>query len=370
MAAPIDTPTKPRKRRSKKIVLITDSMEIAKAADLVYVHDTEPGIQRKKKGKNWSYIGADGEKIKDKATIERINKLAIPPAYKDVWISPDENGHIQATGRDEKGRKQYRYHERWNNFREGTKFDRMLLFGQALPAIRERIDHDLRRRDLSREKVLAAVVSLLGKTFIRIGNREYAKDNDSYGLTTMQDDHAEFSGDKVTFTFRGKSGKDHAVNLTNKRLAKVVRACQDLPGQQLFQYVNGDGKVHAITSNDVNAYLHEIAGQEFTAKDFRTWGGTTLAVLACAELGTCEAPTKAETKKRLSQMIKNVAEQLGNTPSVSKKYYVHPAIGEQYIEGKLLPLLAEEEAKANDGNYGLVAEERVVMKVLQNLRSA
>src|SRR5579871_6214876 len=244
----------------------------AKAADLRYVNDDEPGITRKKSGRGFVYTGANGERVHDKATLERIRALVIPPAWTDVWICPDPDGHIQVTGRDAKGRKQYRYHERWREVRDQTKFDRMIAFGEALPKIRERVQADLSLRGLPREKVLAAVVQLLGSTFIRIGNSEYARDNDSYGLTTMLDDHVDIHGATLHFEFRGKSGKEHAIDLKDRRLAQIVKRSQDIPGEQLFQYADADGTNHAITSSDVNAYIHEISGgADFTAKDFRTW---------------------------------------------------------------------------------------------------
>jgi DNA topoisomerase-1 len=346
----------------KKIRLIVDPEAAAKAAKLVYVSDEEPGIQRVPSGKGFKYLAPDGKRIKDKDMLERIAALAIPPAYTDVWISPLEDGHIQATGRDAKGRKQYRYHPRWRDQRDETKFYRMILFGEALPEIRERIAHDLSLRGLPREKVLATVVQLLGTTFIRIGNPEYARNNESFGLTTLLDDHVEISGSTMHFEFRGKSGKEHAIDLRDKRLARLIKQCQDVPGQQLFQYVDAEGNPHSITSTDVNAYLREISGQDFTAKDFRTWGGTTLAVLAFAELGDPDA--EADGKKYTVQMIKSVAAQLGNTQAVCRKYYVHPAVSEAYLAGKLLPLLAKAQAEGDLLNE-LTPEERTVMALLR-----
>jgi DNA topoisomerase-1 len=346
----------------KKIQLITDPQAAAKAANLVYVSDEEPGIQRKRSGKGFTYLDTEGNRVKDKTTLERIRSLVIPPAWKEVWICPLEDGHIQATGRDEKERKQYRYHPRWQELRDETKFHRMILFGEALPQMRERIEQDMRKHGLPREKVLATVVQLLGTTFIRIGNPEYVRANDSFGLTTLLDDHVEINGTNVHFEFRGKSGKEHAVDLRNKRLARIVKQCQDVPGQQLFQYIDNNGSYHAITSGDVNNYIREIGGQEFTAKDFRTWGGTTLAVLACAELGPCD--DEKQLKKNVSQMIKTVAEQLGNTQAVCRKYYVHPIIAERYGEGELLPLL-EKYRTAADTVDGFYPEERTVMALLR-----
>lgn len=347
---------------AKKIQLITDPEAAAKAAQLVYVTDEEPGIRRQRVGKHFTYLDPEGNRIRDKQTLERIKALGIPPAWKDVWICPLEDGHIQATGRDEKGRKQYRYHTRWQALRDETKFHRMLLFGKALPAMRERIAHDLRRQGLPREKVLAAVVQLLGTTFIRIGNPEYVRANDSFGLTTLLDDHVEINGSKVRFEFRGKSGKEHAINLQDKRLARIIKQCQDVPGQRLFQYVDEDGNPHSITSTDVNDYIREIGGQEFTAKDFRTWGGTTLAVRAFKDLGPCD--DEKLLKKNVVQMIRQVAQQLGNTQAVCRKYYVHPVIAESYGKGELLSLL-ERYDKAARSDEGLYPEELTVMALLR-----
>ncbi|HLU08315.1 MAG TPA: hypothetical protein VK003_01505, partial [Oceanobacillus sp.] len=279
---------------TKKIRLITDPEAAAKAAALIYMSDEAPGIRRRRAGKGFVYLDTDGKPIKDKKTLERIQSLAIPPAYTDVWISPLEDGHIQATGRDAKGRKQYRYHPRWSEQREQTKFNRMILFGEALPGIRERIARDLALRGLPREKVLATIVELLGTTFIRIGNPEYVKTNDSFGLTTLRDEHVDVNGSKVRFEFTGKSGKENTVDLHDKRLARIIKQCQDIPGQHLFQYWDEDGNSQAILSGDVNNYLREIGGQEFTAKDFRTWGGTTQAVVAFAELGPCADESQAK----------------------------------------------------------------------------
>jgi DNA topoisomerase-1 len=274
-------------------------------------------------------------------------------------------GHVQATGRDAKGRKQYRYHPHWAEQRDQTKFDRMIGFGEVLPAIRERVMQDMLLRGQPREKVLAAVVQLLGTTFIRIGNPEYVRANESFGLTTLRDEHVEVNGATVHFEFRGKSGKEHAVDLHDKRLARIIKRCQDVPGQLLFQYWGEDGATHAITSTDVNNYLREIGGPEFTAKDFRTWGGTSLAALAFADLGPCEDETQA--KKNTVQMIKAVAEQLGNTREVCRKYYIHPIIAEAYAEGKLLPLI-EKCRSAADASDGLFPEERAVMALLRQRR--
>ena len=353
-----------RARSHRHITLTDDPRKMAKAAHLRYVNDDEPGISRKRSGKGWSYYDASGKLIRDAGVRDRIASLVIPPAWADVWICADENGHIQATGRDDRGRKQYRYHPRWQEVRDESKFERMMQFGEALPRIRERVEQDLRRKGLPREKVLAAVVALLGSTFIRIGNSEYARNNDSYGLTTMMDEHVDVSGAKIHFEFRGKSGKEHAVDLRDRRLARVVKACQDVPGQALFQYTDADGSAHAITSSDVNAYLREISGEPFTAKDFRTWGGTTLAVAALGVLEPFE--TQVQLKQTLTQMYREVAGTLGNTVAVCRKYYVHPAVVAAYEQGRLVDLLAKVTPEVNgDAQPSLERCEAAVMALLK-----
>lgn len=307
--------------------------------ELRYVNADEPGIRRKRAGKGFTYLAPDGSRITDPDVLNRIRSLGVPPAYREVWICLTPDGHIQATGRDEKGRKQYRYHPRWNELRDQTKFDRMIAFGEALPTIRERVQQDLVLPGMPREKILATVVELLGTTFIRIGNEEYARHNESFGLTTMQDEHVAVEGSKVHFEFRGKSGKEHVIDLKDRRLAKIIKKSQDLPGEHLFQYKDADGTVRAITSSDVNAYLREITGQDFTAKDFRTWGGTTLALLALT--GIDPAENKGALRKNLSTMVKEVSSQLGNTTTVCRKYYIHPRVLEAYGEGKLAPFAGE-----------------------------
>lgn len=364
-------PAGKRSRQQRSQPPVSDPQAAAAAANLVYVSDADPGIRRKKASKGFRYLLPDGQPVKDKATLARIEALAIPPAYQTVWISLAADGHMQATGRDDKGRKQYRYHARWQEQRAGTKFERMILFGEALPALRQQLQADLRRHGLPREKVLAAVISLLGKTFIRVGNAEYARTNESYGLTTLQDDHADITGSLMTFTFRGKSGKDHDITLRDRRLAKVVRESQDLPGQHLFQYMDADKTVHAINSTDVNTYLHTISGQSFTAKDFRTWGGTTLAVRTCATLEPADDLSDHAGKKQITRMLKAVAAELGNTPSVCRKYYVHPVVGEAYLAGRLLPMLDAETGVGETADpYDLDAAERVVIRLLRAVRDS
>ena len=271
-------------RRTKKkiaeIEVAPEPADVAEDAGLRYVSDEQPGYTRKAKGDDFEYFDADGKRIRDETRLFRIRRLAVPPAYTDVWICPSPNGHIQATGRDARGRKQYRYHERWREVRDENKYDRMVVFGKALPKIRRRVNRDLKRRGLPREKVLATVVQLLERTFIRIGNEEYVKENKSFGLTTIRNHHVEVTAAKLEFRFRGKGGKKHEVDVTDRRLAKIIRQLQDLPGQEIFQYVDDEGEVRDVTSQDVNDYLREITGEEFTAKDFRTWAGTVLAAIA------------------------------------------------------------------------------------------
>lgn len=353
---------KKRTRRQTPPQIDTDPIAAARAARLRYVNDGEPGIHRRRSGKGWSYYDANGKLIRDAAVRERISALAIPPAWTDVWICADANGHIQATGRDAKGRKQYRYHPRWQEARDQTKFDRMMLFGQTLPKIREHVEQDMSLPGLPREKVLAAVVALLGSTFIRIGNPEYARNNDSFGLTTMRDEHVEIHGSKIHFEFRGKSGKEHAVDLRDRRLVRIIKRSQDVEGQALFQYTDADGNSHAVTSSDVNRYLRDISGQDFTAKDFRTWGGTTLAVAALGNLDPFENQT--QYRHNVMEMYRAVAAQLGNTVAVCRKYYVHPAVIVAYEQNDLQPLL-DRAAPSDEGDRLSLAHcERAVMELL------
>ena len=341
-----------------------DPEKSAQRAGLHYVHDDTPGITRRRAGKGFSYRDLKGKTIKDEAVRERINKLAIPPAYKEVWICPDPDGHIQATGLDEKGRKQYRYHPRWSEVRDEAKFTRLIAFAHALPAIRKRTDADLRKRSLSREKVLAAIVQLLEKTAIRVGNEEYARQNETYGLTTMENRHVEVEGKTVHFEFTGKSHKDHEIDLKDAKLAKVVEQLQDLPGQSLFQFVDSDGQTHNISSGDVNDYLHEIAGEHFTAKDFRTWAGTVAASLALQEFE--EFSDKGTAAQNVVEAVKVVAEKLGNTPAVSRRSYIHPAVIEAYFDGDMLDSMQQKvEEELSDNLAGLKPEEAAVLGLLQ-----
>jgi DNA topoisomerase I len=343
---------------------IANPVESAKAAGLRYVSDTTPGIRRKRVGKNFSYIGVDGKPIHDPEELRRIKSLGIPPAYTHVWICPDPYGHIQATGRDAKGRKQYRYHPRWRAVRDETKYGRMIAFGQTLHLIRERTDRDLALPGLPREKVLATVVQLLEATLIRVGNDEYARSNKSFGLTTMHDRHVDISGSTLRFHFRGKSGKKHTINMSDRRLARIVKRCRDIPGHELFQYIDDAGKPQDVTSDDVNAYLRGITGQEFTAKDFRTWAGTVLAAIALKEFESFDS--QAQAKKNIVRAIERVAERLGNTPSICRKCYVHPAVLDAYLDGSLIDVLKQRaEHELTESINDLRPEEAAVMALLQ-----
>ena len=310
---------------------VVEHRKTARRTGLNYVTDGVAGISRRRVGKGWAYYYPDGTRITDRQERRRLNSLAIPPAWTDVWICPDPKGHIQATARDARGRKQYRYHTTYREARDHSKFRRMLEFSEVLPAIRERVERDLRGPDLSRRQILAATVRLLDKTLIRVGNDEYAKGNRSYGLTTLRRQHVKVEGSVLRFSFRGKSGVQHAVAVTDRRIARIVQRCQDLPGRELFKYINGDGKRQTITSDDVNEYLRHASGRNVSAKDFRTWGGTILAAVALREAGP--APTKREATRAINRAIDVVAEQLGNTRAVCRKYYVHPALLSAYMDG-------------------------------------
>ena len=311
----------------------------ARIAGLRYVHDDQPGITRRRLRSGWRYTAPDGTVIREPDDVARINRLAIPPAYTDVWICPNPRGHLQATGRDARGRKQYRYHPKWREVRDQTKYNRMLAFGDALPRIRGRIDSDLSLPGLCREKILATVVRLLDTTYIRIGNEEYARENNSVGLTTMQDRNVEVAGTTVRFRFRGKHGKDHDIDVRDRRVARIIARCQELPGHDLFQYADDEGTMHPVQSGDVNAYLHDISGDDFTAKDFRTWGGTILAAWALQELGAYES--EYEAKRHMLQAIDSVAKRLGNTPTICRKCYIHPEVLNAHIDGTLLTALKQ-----------------------------
>jgi DNA topoisomerase-1 len=341
-----------------------DARDVARDAGLRYAADDRPGIRRRRQGRGFSYRAADGTLIRDRETLARIRALAIPPAWTDVWICPSPNGHLQASGRDARGRKQYRYHERWRTRRGADKFARMLAFGKALPRIRARCDADLARRGVPREKVLAAVVRLLELTLIRVGNDEYARLNRSFGLTTLRDRHARIDGASIRFRFRGKSGRQHEVDLRDRRLAGVVRRCQELPGQELFQYIDEDGVVRDVSSDDVNDYLEAASGERFTAKDFRTWAGTVLAYRALMALQPADGDHAA--RRAVVQAIQQTADRLGNTPAVARGSYVHPAVVDAYLDGRLRGALVEVAEDQREPPPGAdPAEERAVLALLR-----
>jgi len=311
-----------------------DPLEAAEEAGLRYVSDNQTGYTRKANEQGFEYFDTDREPIRDEQRLLRISRLAIPPAWSDVWISPSANGHIQATGRDARKRKQYIYHERWREMRDENKYERIVSFGKTLPKIRRRVSKDLSLPGLPRKKVLAAIAQLLELSFIRVGNEEYARENKSFGLTTMQDRHVDVAGSKLRFRFRGKGGREHEVDVTDRRVARIVSRLQDLPGQDLFQYVDDNGDVCDITSQDVNDYLREITGEDFTAKDFRTWAGTVLAAIALTAAGDFE--TKKQAKTNIKNAIGAVAKILRNTAAVCRKCYIHPAVLEAYLDGNLI----------------------------------
>ncbi len=343
-----------------------DPVESAKAAGLRYVSDAgRPGIRREKRGDDFVYFHPDGREVGDAKTLARIRALGIPPAYEDVWICPLANGHLQATGRDARNRKQYRYHAKWRETRDETKYGRMLAFADALPGIRARVEQDLARPGLGREKVLATLVRLLETTFIRVGNEEYARENNHFGLTTLHNEHVDVEGTRLHFHFTGKAGKDHEISVRDPRVARIVRKIQDLPGEELFQYVDAEtGERHAVHSHDVNEYLHAITGEHFTAKDFRTWAGTLLCALTLREVA--ETPASAtEAKKNVVEAIKTVAGRLGNTPAVCRKCYVHPAVLDTYQDGRLIESLARRVERAAADPHGLKPDEVAVMNLLR-----
>lgn len=342
-----------------------DVRQVLRRARLKYADPDSPGIRRRRTRGGFAFERASGGVIREAGTLDRIRKLAIPPAWEQVWISPDDRAHIQAVGRDARGRKQYRYHADWRKVRDEGKYDHVLEFAKALPKIRRAANRHLKLPGLPREKVLAAVVLVMEKTLIRVGNDEYAKQNQSYGLTTMQDRHVRVSGKRVKFRFRGKSGVEHDIDLASPRLATIVRQCRDLPGQELFQYVDHAGKVRDIGSADVNEYIHQVTGQKFTAKDYRTWAGTVLAAKALHEFEVA-APGKP-VKKNLLRAIETVAERLGNTKAVCRKCYIHPAVMDAYLDGNLAQKLkAKAAAELNIAKrYGLDDHEESVLRMLE-----
>jgi DNA topoisomerase-1 len=342
----------------------SDPPTAAKAAGLRYVLDDRPGIRREPDKDGFRYLDARGESIDDEASLKRIKSLAIPPAWTEVWICPQANGHLQATGRDARGRKQYRYHPKWREVRDEVKYERMIKFGKALPGIRKEVDRALGLPGLPREKVLATIVYLLEATMMRIGNDEYARENKSYGLTTLRNRHVKIDGSEVEFRFRGKSGVYHNVKVNDRRLARIIQRSRELPGQDLFEYLDENKEPHTVNSSDVNDYLREITGEDYTAKDFRTWSGTVLAAIALQEFEKFDS--EAQAKKNIVRAIETVAEKLGNTPSVCRKCYVHPAVLDSYMDGTMVEgLLARAEQKLAEDLQDLQPEEAAVLAMLQ-----
>jgi DNA topoisomerase-1 len=355
-----------KQRRAPRVSPVAvEAEEAARNNHLRYVNDSSPGIARRARGAGFVYRDQKGRLIHDRATLNRIKALAVPPAWKQVWICPLPDGHLQATGRDARGRKQHRYHSRWREVRDESKYAHMISFALALPRIRRRVRADLRQRDLTKTKVLATVVKLLEVSLIRVGNEEYARDNHSFGLTTMRDRHVNINGSKLRFQFRGKSGKEHSIDVQDARLARIVRDCQDIPGQELFQYVDEGGERHKIESGDVNDYLREAGRGDFTAKDFRTWFGTVLAAMALGELKRFES--QAQARKNIVRAVEQVAERLGNTPAICRKSYVHPSIISSYLEQSLLRLLALKSPRASQRSRNrLQPQEAAVLGLLQH----
>jgi DNA topoisomerase-1 len=346
--------------------LADEHVEAAAAAGLRYVTDTAPGIRRRRRGRGFAYTRPDGAPLRDPAELERIRKLVIPPRWTDVWICASSSGHLQVTARDARGRKQYRYHSRYRAIRDDTKFSRLVDFSEVLPRIRQRVETDVSAPTLSREKVLATVVWLLEKTLIRVGSDEYARDNGSFGLTTLRRRHVEVSGAKLRFEFRGKSGIPHTVAVTDRRIARIIQRCQELPGQELFQYLDDEGRRQSVDAGDINQYLREIAGRQITAKDFRTWAGTMLAASALRDIGL--GATEKESNANIVRAMDQVAKRLGNTRAVCRKYYVHPTVIEAYLDGFVLaPAAADEHRVPRDSARppGLRRDEVAVMELLR-----
>jgi DNA topoisomerase-1 len=353
-----------RKTAPKVGAVAEDPQMAARAAGLHYVTDRLPGITRKRKGSNFTYYDAEGKRLLDPSELKRIRSLVIPPAWERVWICPRTNGHLQATGFDDRGRKQYKYHSTWRTVRDEAKFERLLSFAESLPRIRVRVDEDMRRPELGREKVLATVVRLLEVSLIRIGNEEYVKENKSFGLTTMRNRHVKVEGSSARFQFRGKSGKRHVIEVSDERAAKIIRKCQDLPGQQLFEYLSPAGEVVPIASEDVNDYLQKISGQAFTAKDFRTWAGTVLAAIALGKME--EVDSQAAAKRNVVMAIEAVARLLGNTVAICRKCYIHPAVTASYLDGALARTLRRKaDSQITKRLHYLKPEEAVVLALLR-----
>ena len=349
---------------SEKAQTIVDPKDAAQSVGLRYISDARPGICRRKTGTGFTYTRADGSKLSDPDVLKRIKALVIPPAWADVWISPFADGHLQATGRDAKGRKQYRYHALFREVRESTKYEHVVAFADELPAIRKKVHEHMGRRGLPREKVLATVIHLLETTLIRIGNEDYAKQNNSYGLTTLKNRHVAVDGNEIRFRFTGKSGKQWSLRVRDRRVAKIIKACQDLPGQELLQYVDEAGDCQDVTSSDVNAYLKEITGKDITAKDFRTWSGTVLAAMALNEVESFDSA--AQAKRNLRAAIEKVAARLGNTPTICRKCYVHPEVLNCYMDGNLvLELKSKAESELRGDVQNLKPEEAAVLALLR-----
>jgi DNA topoisomerase I len=343
---------------------VVDPKQSAAAAGLRYVTDDVPGITRKAKGKSFSFYDVHGKLIHDPTELKRIRSLVIPPAWKSVWICPRENGHLQVTGLDVRGRKQYRYHPDWREVRDAAKYERVMSFARALPKIRQRVDDDLKRPSLCREKVIATVVKLLELSLIRVGNEEYAKENKSFGLTTMRNRHVDIAGSTVTFQFRGKSGKDHKIAVSDRRLAKIVRKCQELPGQRLFEYQDPEGNPVEVGSEDVNDYLQAISGEPFSTKDFRTWAGTVLAAIGLNQME--EVDNQAAAKKNVVTAVEAVSRMLGNTAAICRKCYIHPAVISRYMDGSLARTLRlKADAEISSRLHELRPEEAAVLALLR-----
>ncbi|RYU91528.1 DNA topoisomerase IB [Mucilaginibacter terrigena] len=356
-------------RLEKKLEKIGRDPKItAKAVGLHYAADSVPGYTRKRSGKGWTYLDADGKTVKDKELVERFNKLVIPPAYTNVWISPYDNGHLQFTGTDAAGRKQYRYHAHWNQIRNQSKYHRLQTFAAHLPAIRKQVDHDLARHKLDHEKVVALVVRLMELTSIRVGNESYKKLYGSFGLTTLMDKHVKIEGNKLNFQFKGKKGVMHKVALQSKKLAKLVKQCRDIPGKELFQYYNDDNTRCTIGSGDINTYLKEITGEDFTAKDFRTWAGSVSALYAFKQQG--EFNTVSECKKKIVSVLDEVAISLGNTRTVCKKYYVHPTVIKSYEEGTIFKYISALDEDKDVKSAELNIAEKALLDILENEKLA
>jgi DNA topoisomerase I len=340
-----------------------DPVAVAKSARLVYVNDTMPGLSRRQAGDHFEYIDPRGQRIDDEATLARIRQLALPPAYQNIWICPKPNGHLQATGLDAKGRKQYRYHARWNAARSETKFYRMIAFGEKLPLLRKRLHDDLKLTGLPQQKVIAVALSVMEQTLIRVGNAAYEKEYGSYGLTTLKDRHVKTEGDVVRFSFKGKKGIYHDITLRDRRLARLVKACRDIPGKELFQYIDEAGNRHSIDSGMVNEYLQETMGDEFSAKDFRTWAGTANALRLLAGLAPCQ--TEKEAKKNVNTVLDEVSHRLGNTRTVCRKHYVHPQLLEAYECHDLQPYLARRSRFRQTSPHGLDGIEKLLLSFLK-----